>query len=106
MGAVANAASLMQDPTWKSWVTAASAFTAVAVYTEATNTPDHDARLRLALDVLTSPDFVTQRLIAICSTTVAIANAGPTPVTAHENLLIARVAEVWTTLAKTTYPAP
>lgn len=104
MGAVANAGSLLTDPTWRNWVTAAAAFVAVEVYSEAPTTPDHAIRLRLALDVITVPNMVTDRLVTLCSVTQEIAALGGAPTANMEGLLITRIRALWTDIAKTTYP--
>jgi hypothetical protein len=104
MGALGNAASLMTNQEWSNWMTAAACFVAAEVYSEATSTADYDIRRRLALDVLTVPTMITSRLVSLVSTTATVAVVGPVPSDAHEAPVLARVRQLWTKIAESTYP--
>lgn len=104
MGSLSNAASLLVNAEWRNWMTAAASFVAAEVYAEPTSTPDYADRRRLALDVIADQTFITDRLVSFVSTTQAVASVGPVPSDAHEAPVLTRVRQLWTTIAKTTYP--
>lgn len=105
MGNLANSASLMNSAEWRTWMAAAASFIAAEVYVESSTTPNYVLRRRLAIDVLTVPDLLTARLLTMVSTTAAVVSLGPVPTEAHEGPVLTRVRELWTPLAKSTYPA-
>ena len=79
---------------------AAGAYQARIVVTEPASTTDHDIRLQLAQNVLTSPNIVVDRLVTIVGTDPDVASKGNTPELVGEALVLSKVADVWTTLAK------
>jgi hypothetical protein len=104
MGALADSASLLRDPVWRDWVTAAAVEVATEVEVEGTGVTSWYIRKRLALDVLTFPDMVTTKLVSYTATDPLITAEGGTPVSAHEPLILDKVRDVWTTVARATYP--
>lgn len=104
MGALANAVLLMDDPIFAKWCTTAGAYQARLILAEADNAPDHAIRLRLAHDVLAGPNIITANLVMLVGTDPEVAAKGSTPVAVTEDLVLAKVASVWTTLAKLRFP--
>lgn len=104
MGALANAALLLQDNTFRAWMTAAGAYQARQVVLEPDTTADHAIRLRLANDAIVSPTIVTDRLVTIIGTDPTIAAMGSSTTTLDENTVLNKVAGTWTTIAKMMYP--
>lgn len=103
MGALANAALLMNDAAMRQWLIAAGAYQARVVYTEDPATPDHAVRLLLAKDVLMNPSFISDRLLTLICTDPVVANMGSTASAVGENTCLAKVAELWTLLAQWTH---
>lgn len=99
-----NAVALMKDQEWKDWLLAAAAYQARVVLQEPENTPDHPVRLRLAQDVLTSPQIVLERLVTVVSTDPEVAGKGKTATLVGQPLILQKVAGVWTALAKLAFP--
>lgn len=104
MGALANAAALIQDATFAQWMTAAAAYQARLVIGEPESTPDHAIRLVLAKEVAVSPHSAAARLVTIVGTDPAIAAQGDNPAAIPEADILAAVAAVWTTLAHLIHP--
>lgn len=104
-GPLANSVALLSNPEWKKWMTAAAAYQARVVYTEAANVNEHAARLRLALDVLTVPDLISDRLATLLAADGSLVAQGSSPDSFPEAEILTRVANLWTPIAKTTYPA-
>lgn len=104
MGALANAVVLLRDPDFRDWCLAAGAYQARVVITELGTVPDHDIRLRLAVDVLSCPEVVVDKLVTAIATDPDVAGKGSTTAAVGEALALSKTAAVWTTLAKIGYP--
>ena len=104
MGALANATVLRHDQTFNEWVETAIAYQARQVITEAANTPDHAIRMRLAQDTAVQPSMILTLMVTALATDPAVAVKGDTAELVTEQTVIDKVAAVWTTVAKLTYP--
>lgn len=104
MGALANAAILVSDPTFISWCVAAGAYQARQVILEADTVEDHKVRLHLAQNVITVPGMLSTSLVLLIGTDPAVASMGSTALLVSESVVIQKAAEVWTALAKVMYP--
>lgn len=100
MGALSNAVTLRADPVWREWIITASAYQARVVLTEAESVPDHAVRARLARDVAFTPASVVDLMVTLVSTDPEVAAKGSTPDAITENTVLAKVAAVWTAVAK------
>lgn len=104
MGALDNAVQILNNPLWKQYMAAASAYVARQVYTEATNTQDYAIRRRLVLDVLVNPNILADRLATLLGTDPDLVTTTSDPVTVDEQAIVQKVTGYWTALAKSTYP--
>lgn len=105
MGALANAATLLQDPIFRAWMTAAGAYQARQVISEDPATANHAVRLKLANDAVVTPGIVTDRLVTIIGTDPTIAAMGNSTATLDETTVLNKVAAAWTTIAQMMYPS-
>lgn len=104
MGALDNAVTLMANPMWRQYMTAAAAYQARVVYSEAASVPDYATRRRLAIDVLASPDLISSQLAILLGTDPDLVTATSDPVQVDEPMIIQKVAGYWTAIAKQHYP--
>lgn len=105
MGALANAAALMNSEEWRDLICAAAVYQATKVMEEPDTTQNHAKRLELAEEVLNNPMLVLDRLVALVAGTPSIATISGIPSEIPDNNIIARVEAVWTQLAKIYYGA-
>lgn len=105
MGALDNAVVLLNNPVWRQYMTAASAYVARQVYSEGTGITDHPIRLRLAVDVLSQPDLVASQLATLLGTDPELVTTTADPVQVDEAGIVAKVSGYWTALAHQQYPA-
>lgn len=98
-----NAAALLTDPVFRSWVTAASVYQARLTMLEADTVPDHAARYALARMVLSTPGFNLDLLVGLLATDDQIAGLGPTPTTAAvwQGPILTKIAAYWTPVSLT-----
>jgi hypothetical protein len=105
MGALANAVALRADPVWREWLITAAAYQARLVLLESADTPQHPIRERLARDVATTPQMIADMLVTIVSTDPEVATKGGTPALVGEAMVLDKLEEVWTAVARLYYPA-
>jgi hypothetical protein len=95
---------LMNDPTWRQYLTAAAAYTARLVYSEADTVPEHAKRYAMALEVLIRPDAITDRLVTLVSTDTDICTQSGVPANLTEQSILDNVMSYWTPIAQWKYP--
>ena len=103
-GPLQNAVLLMNDGTWRQWLTTAAAYNARLIYDESPTVEDHAVRYALALEVLITPQAITDRLVTLVSTDPTIAVQSGVPANLTESSIIDAVMKYWTALAKWKYP--
>lgn len=103
MGALANAAALMDSPVWRGLVKAAAIYQASKVMEEDVNVANHAKRRQLAEEVLNNPQLILDRLSAILAGTPSIATLSADPTQIPDNNIIQRTEQVWTNLAQIYY---
>lgn len=103
MGALANAAALINSEEWRDLMMAAAIYQATKVMEESEATPNHSKRMQLAEEVLNNPQLVLDRLVGLVAGTPSIATISGIPSEIPDNNIIARVEAVWTPLAKIYY---
>lgn len=104
MGALANAALLMNDPNMEALAKAAVIFQASNVIVEPDTVANHAQRRQLAIQVLNDPNFILGNVVNLLSATSAIATQSGLPGQLTEKSITDRVAEIWTTLATLVFP--
>lgn len=100
MGALANAAVLIKDATFLDQCMAAAAYQARQVVLEDPATPDHQARLDLALTVIASPETFRTRFTIYLATDPTVSVKGATAALVGEQTILDKTAAIWTTVAK------
>lgn len=100
MGALANAAVLVKDPTFLDQCMAAAAYQARQVILEADTTPDHATRLALATTVSSDPLTFRTRFAVYLGTDPEVAAKGNTAAAVGEQMILDKTAAIWTTVAK------
>jgi hypothetical protein len=103
---IPNAVTLRRDNDFRDWVIACIGYQARLVLTESTGTNEYEARRRLAAAAILDPAQFGDRMVNVLATDPAIASQGDTVQLVTQELLISKVAEVWTPLAKLLYPDP
>ena len=98
-----NAVTLMGSEDFKSWITAASVYQARLVIMESSTTPDHEARLALAINVISTPNLIVGKLSSIVAADPQVASLGDTPQLIGQTVILQKVSDIWTTLAKLPY---
>ena len=93
---LANAVVLLGDPTFEKYAKAASVYQARLVVSEASTTPDHAARLRLADAVVTDPDWMTQRAVSILATDPNVNSKGSDVTLIDQSIILTSMASAWT----------
>ena len=101
---LANAVVLLGDPTFEKYAKAASVYQARLVVSEASTTPDHAARLRLADAVVTDPDWMTQRAVSILATDPNVNSKGSDVTLIDQSIILTSMASAWTSMAKLLFP--
>lgn len=112
MGALANAAQLRVDPTFRDWVTTAVVYVSRNVITNDSAAPvaDQPVRAALARTGAFTPDSIAPLFIAAIAADPAIVAPAPTGMGASttspelEQPIIDRVTGAWTTIAKLMFP--
>jgi hypothetical protein len=110
MGRLENGSALMNGPEaqhFRNWLKVAASTTARAVITaDATELalPDHDRRLRLALEVAVVPDIVVDRLVTWVATDPQVSAQPPVFDAAAEIAVQSKVDGLWSKLAEVMYP--
>lgn len=99
-----NAVALMRDVDFRDWLMAAGAYQARVVLGEPAATPDHAVRVKLAQDVLMSPEMLLDRLVNVVATDPEVAGRGVTPAVVGQPLILQKVADIWTSLARLSFP--
>lgn len=99
-----NAVALMEDDTFRKWCIAAAVYQARLVVQEAATVADHGVRLKMAMDVIVNPQLLADRLVHVIAADPAVSGKGDTVQEITQDTMIAKVAEVWTILAKNFYP--
>lgn len=106
MGALDNAVTIMNNPLWRQYMTAASAYVARQVYSEPASTSDHDVRMQLAKDVLVQRDLIASQLATLLGTDPTLIAETADPAAVDENGIINAVASYWTAIAHQRYDQP
>lgn len=107
MGRLENGSMLMDGADadhFRRWLKVAAATTARGVVLEDAGTVDHAVRMRLAVEVMVSPDIVVDRLVTAVATDPQVTANPPTFNDAAETVIQSKVDGVWTTVAKLMYP--
>lgn len=107
MGRLENGSMLMDGADadhFRRWLKVAAATTARGVVLEDTTTADHNVRMRLAVEVMVSPNIVVDRLVTAVATDSQVTANPPVFNDAAEAVIQQKVNEVWTTIAKLMYP--
>jgi hypothetical protein len=99
MGAVANAAILIEDPEFQGWCMAAAAYQARQVILEDPATPGHAERLSLATSVVNAPETYQRRFTVYVATDPQVATKGSTAAAVGEQTVLDKVEAIWTTVA-------
>lgn len=107
---VPNAVDLIQDPTFRDWIRVITGYVARESFTESVATPEHNKRLALATDVVVNLNRYLDQFINIVATDPAVCSIGNSTKIGVANgitqgLLINKVQEYWTPLAKVLYPS-
>jgi hypothetical protein len=105
MGALANAAVLVKDPTFMDQCMAAAAYQARQVILEPDTTQDHASRLALATSVVADPLTFRTRFSVYIGTDPEVAAKGNTAALVGEQTILDKVAAIWTTVSKLGYTA-
>jgi hypothetical protein len=110
MGRLENGSALMNGPEsqhFRNWLKVAASTTARTVITAGPAElalPDHDRRLRLALEVAVVPDIVVDRLVTWVATDPQVADSVPVFNDASEVVVQNKVDGLWSKLAEVMYP--
>jgi hypothetical protein len=103
MGRLTNGATLMASQQFRDWLLVAAATTARTVVLEADTTPNHALRMRLAKEVIVSPQIVLDRLVTAVATDPDVSAQPPTFNEAAEPVVQAKVDGLWNKLAELMY---
>lgn len=103
MGRLQNGATLMASQQFRDWLLVAAATTARAVVLESPDTPDHEMRMRLAREVIVSPQIVLDRLVTAIPTDPDVSAQPPVFNDAAEVVVQTKVDQIWTKLAELMY---
>ena len=106
MGRLENGSILMSSQQFRNWLAVAAATTARSVVLEAANVPDHTLRMRLAREVLVSPQIVLDRLVAAIATDPDVSAQLPEFSEPAETVVQNKVDGIWTVLAHLMYDQP
>jgi hypothetical protein len=98
-----NAVSLMRSTEFRDWIMAASVYQARLVFLEPSSTADHDVRMKMARDVISSPNILVERLTAIIAADPDVCSIGDTPQAVGQPVILQKVSDVWTPVAKYLY---
>lgn len=106
MGALANAAQLRVDPTFRDWVTTACVYVARGVIIDDSTAPvaDQPVRAALARQAAFTPDTISPLFVASISCDPNIAKTYSAVDPTLEQLIIDHVINGWTIIAKLLYP--
>lgn len=97
-----NAVALMRNDEFRDWVMAAAVYQARQVIVEATSVQDHAIRVILAEKVALNPAPYVERFVNVIATDPAVAGLGDTPSEIGQSTFLAKIAEVWTPMARLT----
>lgn len=103
-GEFANAATLMGDSEFRTWVMVASVFEARNVVTEPDTATDHAVRLKMANAVIAGPQTYLDRIVNVIACDPDVAAAGNTAEAVTQEVLLTKIEQVWTPLAKVLFP--
>ena len=98
-----NAVALMRDSDFRDWVMAAAVYTARTVLAEPTATPDYSVRRQLAITILGNPSVIVERTVNIIAADPEVCSKGTTVTAVGQTLLIQKMADIWTPIAKLLY---
>lgn len=104
MGALANAAILRQDPTFRAWVETAAVYVARGVLMSDSAAPDADKPVRLALarEVAVQPQSVVPLMVTAIACDPDVATTYTTATASLEPIIIQKVQDIWTMVARLT----
>lgn len=105
-GPLQNAVLLMSSAEWRQFLTAAAAYNARLVYGEEAEVPEHNVRLKLAMQILVVPGAATDLLVTLVSTDPAICTQSGVPSAITEQSIIEAVMSYWTPIAKMRFDEP
>lgn len=100
-----NAISLMRDSNLRDLLTAAAVYQSRLVVMEAATVASHATRLNMANACLVNPTVMADRLTNIIACDPAVAALGTTADAIPEDVILNKVASVWTPLANLYYAA-
>ena len=96
-----NALSLIRSNEFLDMIMVGMVFQAREVFIEPTNTPEHEARLRMAQAVFGNPSVASDRMKNVIASDPEIAALGGEASDIPEELLDEKIAGVWTPFALT-----
>jgi hypothetical protein len=100
MGALANAAILFKDETFRDWCMAAAGYQARQVILENPATENHQLRLDLAITVANDPLAFRIRFTSYLSMDPEVALKGSTAALVGEQTVLEKVASIWDTVSR------
>ena len=99
-----NAVVLMHSQEFHDWCMAAGVYQARLVISEGGTVTNHAIRLKMAQDVIVTPALIANQLVSLIATDPSVNSLGSDVTTIGQAVILQKVADVWTDLAKLLYP--